>query len=211
MGLYDGLDGWEAEGGREAHEGGNICIQLAHSLCCTAETDTTLLEQLYAYQRRKNTTILEHPVHASSVTYQFTIVAYLSFVTFGCYQNTQVHPKIQERLSQKQSRGPGCSRVWSLFPSMLCTGDRIRKRVMPVAHGFHTCCCAYSLTSLCNQINSRVLLRSFVDLGRAGDLGMPDAHEDKTMLLSLQINVLLVVYLVPCFPHFVLPVGDFTI
>ena len=32
-----GCRGW-----REAQEGGDICIQLAHSLCCTAETDTTL-------------------------------------------------------------------------------------------------------------------------------------------------------------------------
>ena len=28
--------------GREAQEGGDICIHIADSLCCTAETNTTL-------------------------------------------------------------------------------------------------------------------------------------------------------------------------
>ena len=27
-------------GGREAQEGGNICIRIAYSHCCTAETNT---------------------------------------------------------------------------------------------------------------------------------------------------------------------------
>ena len=31
--------GW---GGREAQEGGDICVTTADSLCCTAETNTTL-------------------------------------------------------------------------------------------------------------------------------------------------------------------------
>ena len=38
----DDLEGWEEEGGREVQEGGNICIQTADSLPCTAETNTTL-------------------------------------------------------------------------------------------------------------------------------------------------------------------------
>jgi len=29
-------------GGREAQEGGDICIHMADSLCCTAETNRTL-------------------------------------------------------------------------------------------------------------------------------------------------------------------------
>ena len=32
------MEGW---GGREAQEGGNICIHLAESCCCAAETNTT--------------------------------------------------------------------------------------------------------------------------------------------------------------------------
>lgn len=143
--------------------------------------------------------------------YQYTIVAYLSFVTFGCYQNTQVHPKMQERLSQKQSHGPGCSRMWGPFPSMLSAQLTGSGNVTLVAHGFHTCRCAYSLTSVCNQINTRVLLQSFVDRGRARDLDMPYARGQDHAALLLQINVLLIVYLVLCFPHFVLSVGDFTI
>ena len=37
--LCDDLDGW---GGRVAQEGGDICIHIADSLRCTAETNTTL-------------------------------------------------------------------------------------------------------------------------------------------------------------------------
>ena len=33
--------GW-GRGGREAQEGGDICIHIADSYCCTAETNTTL-------------------------------------------------------------------------------------------------------------------------------------------------------------------------
>ena len=40
--LCDDLEGWDGEGGREAQEGGDICIHIADSLCCTAETNTTL-------------------------------------------------------------------------------------------------------------------------------------------------------------------------
>ena len=38
--LCDDLDGWD--GGREVQEGGDICIHIADSLHCTAETNTTL-------------------------------------------------------------------------------------------------------------------------------------------------------------------------
>ena len=41
--LCDDLDGWDGAGGRrEAQEGGNICIHIADSLRCTAETNTAL-------------------------------------------------------------------------------------------------------------------------------------------------------------------------
>ena len=41
--CYD-LEGWDREGGREAQEGGDmgICMHMADSLCCTAETNTVL-------------------------------------------------------------------------------------------------------------------------------------------------------------------------
>ena len=32
--------GWE--GGKEGQEGGDVCIHIADSLCCTAETNKTL-------------------------------------------------------------------------------------------------------------------------------------------------------------------------
>ena len=40
--LCDDLDGWDGEGEREVQEGGDICIHIADSLCCTAETNATL-------------------------------------------------------------------------------------------------------------------------------------------------------------------------
>ena len=41
--LRDDLEGWGgAGGGREVQEGGNICILMAASHCCTVETNTAL-------------------------------------------------------------------------------------------------------------------------------------------------------------------------
>ena len=42
--LCDDLAGWDVAGwsGREAPEGGDICILIADSCCCTAETNVTL-------------------------------------------------------------------------------------------------------------------------------------------------------------------------
>ena len=39
--LCDNLWGCAEEGGREAKEGGDICIHIADSYCCTAETNIT--------------------------------------------------------------------------------------------------------------------------------------------------------------------------
>ena len=42
LGLCGDLDGWDGEvGRREFQEGGDICINIADSLRCTAETNTT--------------------------------------------------------------------------------------------------------------------------------------------------------------------------
>ena len=49
--LCDDLEGWDREGGRGY---GDICILTADSLCCTAETDTTLLRKLYSNKDIKN-------------------------------------------------------------------------------------------------------------------------------------------------------------
>ena len=40
--LCDDLNGWDARVRREAQEGGDICILIAASHFCTAETNTTL-------------------------------------------------------------------------------------------------------------------------------------------------------------------------
>ena len=40
--LCDPLKRWDAGSGREVQEGGDICIHVADSLCCTAETSVTL-------------------------------------------------------------------------------------------------------------------------------------------------------------------------
>ena len=39
--LCSDLDGWDG-GRQEVQEGGDICIHIADSLCCTAETNMTL-------------------------------------------------------------------------------------------------------------------------------------------------------------------------
>ena len=40
--LCDDLDGWDGGvGGKEVHQGGDICIHIADSLCYTTETNTT--------------------------------------------------------------------------------------------------------------------------------------------------------------------------
>ena len=41
--LCDNLEGWDGVGGgKESLEGGDICIYLADSCCCLAETNTML-------------------------------------------------------------------------------------------------------------------------------------------------------------------------
>ena len=40
--FCDDLVGGDGEGRREAQEGGDMCIHIADSLSCTAETNTTL-------------------------------------------------------------------------------------------------------------------------------------------------------------------------
>ena len=41
--LIDNLEGWEGvAGGREVQDGGDICIPMADSCCCMAETNTIL-------------------------------------------------------------------------------------------------------------------------------------------------------------------------
>lgn len=40
--LCDGLDGRDEGGGREAQDGGGVCLHPADSLCCMAETNATL-------------------------------------------------------------------------------------------------------------------------------------------------------------------------
>ena len=40
--LCDALEWWDGGGGKEAQEGGHICMHMADSYCCTAEINTTL-------------------------------------------------------------------------------------------------------------------------------------------------------------------------
>ena len=48
--LCGDLDGWDGGGGREVQEGGDVCIHIADSLCCTAETNT-IVKQLYSNKK----------------------------------------------------------------------------------------------------------------------------------------------------------------
>ena len=54
--LCDDLEGCDGEwGGREAQEGGDICIHMADSHCSGAETNT-ILESNYTPIKKKNST-----------------------------------------------------------------------------------------------------------------------------------------------------------
>ena len=43
--------------GRGAQEGGDICIHIADSLRCTAETNTTFVKQLYHNKKKKEASV----------------------------------------------------------------------------------------------------------------------------------------------------------
>ena len=46
--LRDDLEGWDGGGwGREAQDGGDMCVHTADSLCCTEETNN-IVQQLYS-------------------------------------------------------------------------------------------------------------------------------------------------------------------
>ena len=40
--LCNDLEGWDREGGREAQEGGDMCMHMADSLCCATVNNTVL-------------------------------------------------------------------------------------------------------------------------------------------------------------------------
>ena len=44
----DALEESDGGGGREFPEGGDMCIHMADSHCCTPETKTVLLKHLYS-------------------------------------------------------------------------------------------------------------------------------------------------------------------
>ena len=70
LGLCDDLGrGMGVWGGREAHEGGDICIHLAESCCCAAETNTTyraIILQLKKKERNWDPLGFNSPVIARS-------------------------------------------------------------------------------------------------------------------------------------------------
>ena len=46
--------------GREAQEGGDVCILKADSWCCTAETNTTLESNYPPIKKKKKTYLLDY-------------------------------------------------------------------------------------------------------------------------------------------------------
>ena len=53
-GLCDDLEGWNGGyGGKEAPEGGDVCTCIADSLCCTAETNTTLQSNYIPLKKKR--------------------------------------------------------------------------------------------------------------------------------------------------------------
>ena len=53
--LCRDLEGWDGgEGGREAQEGRDVCIHIADSFNCTAESNTTLQSNYMPIKKKKN-------------------------------------------------------------------------------------------------------------------------------------------------------------
>ena len=51
--LFDNLEGWKGRAGREAQEGGDICILKTDSHCCRTEINTTLnVKQLHSNKKK---------------------------------------------------------------------------------------------------------------------------------------------------------------
>ena len=48
-------DGWEGVGGREVQERGDVFIRIADSLCCSAETNTTMWSNYTSLIKKKET------------------------------------------------------------------------------------------------------------------------------------------------------------
>ena len=57
--LYDDLGGWDESGwsGRKDQEGGDICIHMADSLPCTAETHITVQSSYTPIKKEEEKTI----------------------------------------------------------------------------------------------------------------------------------------------------------
>ena len=54
--LFDNLEGWKGRAGREAQEGGDICILKTDSHCCRTEINTTLnVKQLHSNKKKTHT------------------------------------------------------------------------------------------------------------------------------------------------------------
>ena len=51
--LCDGLEGWDGVGGRETQDRGHICIHIANSCCCTAETNTNGKVIILQFKKKK--------------------------------------------------------------------------------------------------------------------------------------------------------------
>ena len=49
----------ERDGGGGVQEGGDICIHIADSLCCTEETNN-MVKQLYSNLKKKESTFLKY-------------------------------------------------------------------------------------------------------------------------------------------------------
>ena len=57
--LCDDLEGWDGEGGRDIQEGGDICIRIADSLYCTAETNTALQSSYTPIKKKSVISVLQ--------------------------------------------------------------------------------------------------------------------------------------------------------
>ena len=86
--LCNGLTGWdgdEGDGGREAPQGGDICMHVASSLCCTTETPQSV-KQLYSYFKKSRDKFWLFMITIGSlIPFQpFHLLTSAQTLSFGC-------------------------------------------------------------------------------------------------------------------------------
>ena len=79
--LCNDLEGWVRGGGREAQDGGDICVHVADSHCCTTETNTKFILQLKIILQF----YIEVYIHQLKINVLNVTFCFESFIEIICY------------------------------------------------------------------------------------------------------------------------------